>query len=364
MKKPLLATGFFFSFVLPLQAQTISSDLTDGISGVYTFGDSLSDPGNLYNLTEETVPQTPPYAQRFSNGEVWVEYLAADLGLTPTPFTEVNPLDPPSDGINFAIGGASTGGSNTGIADSPTGVLSQIGIFQDLQALQPNSEAALYVYLAGANDFAGGDAAPPATDIAEPIGNVETAVRTLFDLGAQNFLVSNLPDLAFTPLFLDSEFADDISSTVAAYNLALAQSLENLRGELPGINIAELDFETLFAEAITNPAQFGFTDVETPCLTNFSSPIDLDGFNVCGNPDETLFWDDFHPTTTAHDVFGQAALETVQSDLGSVVEPVAPNPAPAPSAPESVPEPAATVGILAFGFSLGIGSLKSKRRIS
>ena len=38
---------------------------------VYFFGDSLSDPGNLFALSNQP---PPPYAQRLSNGPVWAEY--------------------------------------------------------------------------------------------------------------------------------------------------------------------------------------------------------------------------------------------------------------------------------------------------
>src|SRR4051812_23986271 len=42
----------------------------------YSFGDSLSDNGNLYALTSRTQPASPPYYQgRFSNGPTFVELL-------------------------------------------------------------------------------------------------------------------------------------------------------------------------------------------------------------------------------------------------------------------------------------------------
>src|SRR5262245_37490212 len=48
---------------------------------VVVFGDSLSDTGNVFTVTEpvlaEAIPVSPPYFQgRFSNGPVWVERLA------------------------------------------------------------------------------------------------------------------------------------------------------------------------------------------------------------------------------------------------------------------------------------------------
>ena len=61
-------------------------------SSVVVFGDSLSDNGNVFAATGFFPPA--PYAQRFSNGPVAVEYMASALGL---------PL------VNYAHGGATTG---------------------------------------------------------------------------------------------------------------------------------------------------------------------------------------------------------------------------------------------------------------
>ena len=51
---------------------------TTGYTSFWALGDSLTDPGNLYGLSGELVP-APPYAQRLSNGPVWVEYVADDF---------------------------------------------------------------------------------------------------------------------------------------------------------------------------------------------------------------------------------------------------------------------------------------------
>src|SRR5699024_3470894 len=72
-------------------------------SQLYVFGDSLSDVGNIYELTDHNVPVSPPYAQgRFTNGKVWVQYLAEDLGLGPVTASL-------NGGNDFAYGAAQTG---------------------------------------------------------------------------------------------------------------------------------------------------------------------------------------------------------------------------------------------------------------
>ena len=103
MQKQILATGFFLlSFLFPLKVSAQNYD------EIYVFGDSFSDTGNVFNATKGAIPPSPAYFNgRFSNGPVWVEYLAPQLGLTFDPST------------NFAFGGA-TGAVGAGNAFAKT----------------------------------------------------------------------------------------------------------------------------------------------------------------------------------------------------------------------------------------------------
>jgi hypothetical protein len=96
-----------FSRELPLEPFDASSSNLN-FSKIYAFGDSLSDPGNIYNATSfvqwfdgllgleiPVLPPSPPYFEgRYSNGPNWVDYLAEDLGITVTPSTELSIFRP------------------------------------------------------------------------------------------------------------------------------------------------------------------------------------------------------------------------------------------------------------------------------
>ncbi|NER79424.1 MAG: SGNH/GDSL hydrolase family protein [Leptolyngbya sp. SIO1D8] len=321
-------------------------------SQLYFFGDSLSDSGNLYQLTFNTIPQSPPYAQQFSNGPLWVDYLAEDLGLEPLLLTEflANPFTADtSDGINFAFGGAGTGPENILAPDLPVGVLSQVSIFESFvsSSLLEPAEDALYIYLAGTNDLAGSDVTPPQLDISIPIANTEAALEVLIEVGAQNILVSNLPDFSITPRFnvLPQAITDAVSNQVSAYNQALSATIDELALSNPDVNFTEFDFNGLLLETVANPEEKDLTNVTDACLTDYTLPFDID-FGVCNSPENYLFWDDFHPTTYGYYLVTEAvSTELHEADMVVLL----PESESVPEA-ESVPEPTVVWGMLALGF--------------
>lgn len=298
---------------------------------LYVIGDSVVDPGNIFQLTGGLVPQTPPYAGRFSNGPLAVEFLAEALMLEPALITDVPSGADISDGIYAAIGGAGTGLDNIVAPDllPNTGALAQAGALSAL-GIAP-TEDALFFYLAGANDFAGGADIPPQTDIAVPLQNTAIALQLLIESGAQNILVSNLPDISQTPRFsgLPDPSTAALSSLIASYNAGLSGLLAGLSVGAPEVNITEFDLNGLFSDVIENPAQFGFSDVTTSCLSDFTFPVDAD-FTVCDAPDSFLFWDDFHPTTQFNALAATAVLDQLQE-------------------PEAVPESGMAPSLVALG---------------
>ncbi len=258
--------AFAVSIVVFAAGMALAGDAIS-FSGIYTFGDSLSDIGNLCPTPCGGVP-VPPYAPgRFSNGPVWVEGLAAGLGFSLTPSS--------TGGNDYAVGGATTVGvknsqvplylTNVGGAASPT---------------------ALYVLLAGGNDGLGGG--NPIT----AAGNMITTINNLKAAGAQNFLVANLPNLALTPAQLGNPNAQLFSQT---FNSALASGL----ALITGATIFGLDLYALVNQTVANPGAYGFTNVNTACWN---------GVTVCATPNSYLFWDSIHPTTAAHGLLANAAL--------------------------------------------------------
>jgi phospholipase/lecithinase/hemolysin len=326
MKKQAVAAGFvLFSFMLPTKASAVSFDQ------LYVFGDSLSDTGNTYNATGKTFPQSPPYFEgRFSNGPLWVEYLGDQLGLKPTLFTTI-PATPPTQGINFAFGGASSGLDNAVVPNvGLPGVLQQVlGFAGTLQANnQTANPDALYTLWGGANDFLFLNP----EDSTTPISNISLALNTLVGIGAQNILVFNLSDLGQIPAAtIDDRNPATLSKSTNEFNLGLATTVSDL-SQNPNLNIIPIDTFSLFNQA----SALGFTNVTESCLSR------LDICNPGNN--KFLIWDDFHPTTAAHKVIADTALAAIEA--------------------KSVPEPAINLGILTLAAFGALGVLKRQQKRS
>ena len=259
-----------------------SAQQPEPLNELYVFGDSLSDVGTVFRATGGMYPPNPTYFQgRYSNGRVWVEYLAEQLHLSK------------SQTYNFACGGATTGSEGSSLVP---GLLTQVQSFT--QTHQQTNPTALYVLWAGANDYLQG-----VSRATIPVENVTEAIASLAGVGAKKILLANLPDLGQLPSTRTSTNSANLSAITQSHNQGLRRALKQLNQQYSDLQIVTLDANTLYREAITNPAKFGFTNVISACLS---------GSRACSNPDQFLFWDGIHPTTAAHRILGEAAFSAIQ----------------------------------------------------
>lgn len=314
-------------------------------SSINVFGDSLVDAGNLFNLAG--IPPSPPYNQKFSNGELWVEPLADELGLSPTLFTEVISEALPIEGINFALAGSLSSDQN--VDPQLPGLQQQIDRFSQFAPVLPMTSEGLFVLLAGGNDYnraiANSDVTIASLEALpnQVTDNLTQAVSDLVGLGAEHLLVANLPDLGQQPFAKQlSQFNPQsgslLTSLSAAHNALLDQKLTAL-SKTSETKITQLDLNALFDEIVSNPSGFGFTDTEETCLINFQSGFFFDG--VCDNPDEFVFWDNVHPTDAVHQLIAKEAIEALKENSAEDAE--------------SVPEPYGAIPLLVVGGAVLFG---------
>ncbi|MHC1743414.1 MAG: SGNH/GDSL hydrolase family protein [Syntrophobacteraceae bacterium] len=275
---------------------------------VYVIGDSLSDPGNMYDLTGGVFPLSPPYDQRFSNGPVWAEYFAEQLGVK---------LD------DRAYGGAFTGKIVLPVKEEETvklfkfsnynsyqywGILPRTlpGVKEEVAGLLADhpkglNPKALYVVWAGANDFFAALENPTLLDsiLSTAVKNIACTIGRLSAAGARHFAVANLPDIGLTPFGQSyGPFAAEITKLVVRFNAALEAKLAALPRRCAQTLVVLDAFEIMqevVPEVIENPGAYGFVNAVTPCIA----------LGLGADCSQHLFWDPVHPTTAGHALFAE-----------------------------------------------------------
>lgn len=310
--------------LLTTAAAVAHATVTPPFTGVYVFGDSLSDAGNNYLTalpagypTTASVPSaaftpTLPYTSSgsylptFSNGPVWVPTFAAGLGLASFGAASL------AGGGDYAHGGARMtveGASGPGLpANFPFSLATQLNTYLGSQTVSPT---ALYVVAGGGNDVratgaqvAGG--APLVSTTLAAAADFATAaatmVGTLKSLGANNIVVWNVPDVGKAPGIGDGGVGG-VGQDAAAASFIANTFNSYLNGALAGSGAQIFDVFGLINNIVANPVttDWNFGNVTLSC-----------GFagNAC-DASSALFWDGIHPTAYAHTVLGQQMLAAV-----------------------------------------------------
>jgi phospholipase/lecithinase/hemolysin len=260
-----------------LLAAAVFPTLSWGYQGIAVFGDSLSDQKNLYLLSARRVPADPPYFNgRYSNGPVWPEQLANIAGM---------PVN------NRAISGARANYQN--ILGPYGGLRSQVDDFVASRPAGLNREL-IYIVWAGSNDLL---TARSPSDLRarrkSAASNVASAVQALYRAGARTLVVAGLPDLGGIP-FARSSRSPVSPSQFTQASKDFNRTLQNkLRNKVP--SHMWMDVFSLMRAVVASPAAYGFVNARDACLTT----------RACTNPNRFLFFDDRHPTTSAHGIIAE-----------------------------------------------------------
>lgn len=305
-------------------------------SEMYVFGDSLSDPGNVFVATGEVsvrpyvasgIPDAPYPIGRgktFSNGATWAQIYAhamhlqgaAGPALRTTRFT------------NYAFGGARA----TDSPDNPFDMGEQVNQFLVDQAGTADADA-LYTVWFGGNDIrdalvaylvayettligggtmeqaqAAGQAAAEAAifaSISAYMGNLYTLALS----GATDFLILNAPNAGVAPAI--TALGPDATSLAwllsIGFNSALDTALDNFEATLPWVQVDRLDAFNFITAIVFNPDAYGLSNTTEPCIT----PEVMKGA-ICDDPGEYLFWDGLHPTRVGHELVAEYVMDAME----------------------------------------------------
>lgn len=292
MKNNKLSTKFA---TILLCCGLFSSVFANSFNKIYAFGDSLSDNGNLYALSQHDIPRTPYYNGRFSNGPVWPEYLAKQYNFAPTQL------------VDFAIGGSFTS------AEQPQGMLQQVSEY--LKSTKKADPSGLYTLWSGGNNYLYGEDIDD-DYIQQAVDDIVQAAKLLVEQGANNILIFDLPDFKIAPWarMMDEsnnnqDFSRFMTQVTKAHDDKLKTAVQKLitkaQVSSPNTRIVLVDANQLFNNVMQNPQITNVTDACYPGDLLGSDP------DSCNNPQNYLFWDSVHPTTYAHQLFSEMLQKTL-----------------------------------------------------
>ena len=272
------------------------------IGAVVSFGDSLSDNGNLYAASGGTRPLSPPYFNgRFSNGPTFAELLNGPMQTAGAAALGGIPINPTAN-QNYAFGGSRT----DTLAAFPPGVPDQINFFLAEDGVFAAND--VVTLLAGANDIFQNPVLTPAGIVAastQAAQNVGAAANTLSQIGAPTLIVINLPDIGLTPAYSGSVTTQSAGTLASdTFNIALSDAVYASAAVNPGTDTFLVDLERVFSAAIADPGRFGFTNVMDACTAVAAC--------VTGSQDvqnQFLFWDTVHPTAAGHQLIASLVLD-------------------------------------------------------
>lgn len=310
-----------------------SADEEERFNKLVIFGDSLSDQGRIREMVG-VVPGKHYFAGRFSNLRIWPDYLQESTGVSIQNFATAGSLSGQITGINFNKIKGLARKITDGAALYLSGTLDdQLEKYRKVLTNNQH-EKTLFAIWSGANDYLmyidhNGIAdrfldnpdceVGYRTVIKRVTGNIEKAIRTLYERGARHFIIPNLPDLGALPRIIDNKtyrkdeprekrlvFLSNKLTTVSNdHNGVLRARINALREELAGISITLIDIareikDTSFA--LRHSIDLSFEDshasIGKKCYRITSScPFSQGQFE---EDDEMFFWDDVHPSTHAH----------------------------------------------------------------
>ncbi|OIQ88712.1 thermolabile hemolysin precursor [mine drainage metagenome] len=283
----------------------LAGTVGDGrIHTLVSLGDSLSDTDATSNMLLHILPNRSTwFAGHFTNGWVWSEYAAQDLGVI--AYNEAwGAAGASSQSILRVFPGANWI-AKQGVGYYFPSPAQQVGLYDKrvMQLAPRPPDETLYTLLIGGNDFVNYN-----EPVATVLKGVNTALRQLITVeGARNIVVLNLPDITSAPVFLagKASIRTTVKARLDAYDAQLPDLLDALRSAYPQVDLTLFDTRAVFDDILHDPKSGGFVNAAQSCLIDPSESYSMtEKMRVGCNGYNYVFWDSLHPTTAVHAIIG------------------------------------------------------------
>ncbi|OMP01775.1 Lipase, GDSL [Corchorus olitorius] len=360
-----------YVIVISLLLSTLICNVNGCFTSIFSFGDSISDTGNLLGLQlsgslNSTHVDFLPYGSTFfhhptgraSDGRLVIDFIAEALGLPfVRPFfgSKKRESENFQKGVNFAIIGATAIDyafyeEQSEIDAGPTNISlgAELEYFKkfltslcssdsDCKQLLQNSLILMGEIGGNDYDFAFFRGIKVEEIIREfvprVIQSIASAINELIELGAVTFLVPGNFPIGCSPakltLYQDSnkEDYDPLTGCITwlnqfaeFQNKLLQKELDQIRKLHPHVNIIYVDYYNLLMRFYQSPSQYGFKETLKACCGG-GGPYNANPSMICGDPGATncddpssyVSWDGMHYTEATHRWIAKTVLEQLSS---------------------------------------------------
>uniref|UniRef100_A0A7N0VFE2 GDSL esterase/lipase 6 n=1 Tax=Kalanchoe fedtschenkoi TaxID=63787 RepID=A0A7N0VFE2_KALFE len=332
MKKLVMKIAMFVCVVTLLLMARVGAASGSHIQAIFTFGDSIMDAGNNHFIKNcSAQADFPPYGSsyfhkptgRFTNGRTVPDFISQFLRITiQKPFLQVQ-LEAandtngayPSNGINFA----SAGSGMLLETNEDWGVIpiqDQLKYFEALVKRNKLDEKlirrSLFLLESGSNDVFNyfspfySPKPDPSIYVQAMLSEAARLIAQLYGLGARRIAIFGLgpvgciPARALLPVAPLNRCFGRMNKMVKDYNLGLEALVTALPHHYPGIVGVFGDVYRTTQRVRASPATYRFVNVTHACCGDGALggtvQCGKEGYKMCSNPSDFMFWDYFHPT--------------------------------------------------------------------
>jgi len=292
----------------------VVSQAQAAFTSLYIFGDTVS---TTTNNTSPYPSGTNFFGRRYTNGRVWVEVLAQELGLT-NNYWYSNNISHPTYYTNLSASSTNWFYSSNNwsyYGDDSSELVKNVGNF----TAPPSATNALFVVWVNDADFVdslsnnGTNATLWTNSINQFLTNHFKAITNLYAKGARTLIMPNAVDFSVAPAYQSYAGATNgfLRQRVINFNTAFTTTLMNqIKTRCPSITIYVPDFFTLLNNILTNAAAYGLTNAGTYAL-NQNPPYQFTNLSMTGPGANFIWWDDEDPTAKTHAVMADITKQLI-----------------------------------------------------
>ncbi|KAE8814616.1 GDSL esterase/lipase EXL3 [Hordeum vulgare] len=309
------------------------------VPALVVFGDSIVDPGNNNAISTIVRADFAPYGHdfgadhrptgRFCNGRIPTDFIASRLGIKPLLPAYLAPNLTAHDlltGVSFASGGTGYDPLTAQLA-SVISMTDQLRLFDEYKAKvrAAAGDAALseilargvFAVCAGSDDVANTyftmrarSSYSHASYASLIVAHATAFLDGLLAAGARRVALISMPPIGCVPSQrtlsggMGRECSPGHNEIAELVNAGMGTAVDSLRAKHPGARVVLMDIYGFLLDMMVRPEGYGFKESTLGCCGTGMMEVAVlcNGVTsaVCGDVEEYLFWDSYHPTEKAY----------------------------------------------------------------